>query len=102
MDITWSSFRLSKNTASYTPLSASDFFSQALEITPPGNDATFRAYLTPPQPGSSSGQNPHGTYLVTHHGAGASGLSFAALAKEVKERSPDLGVLAYDARGHGE
>jgi protein phosphatase methylesterase 1 len=50
--------------------------------------------------------------MVCHHGAGASGLSFAALAKELKGQSGsrsstaedggELGVLAYDARGHGE
>lgn len=39
---------------------------------------------------------------MCHHGAGASGLSFAALAKEITARDPELGVLAFDARGHGE
>lgn len=42
------------------------------------------------------------TYLVCHHGAGASGLSFAALAKEVIQQGDrELGVIAFDARGHG-
>lgn len=40
--------------------------------------------------------------LVCHHGAGASGLSFAVLAKEVRDRDRELGVLSFDARGHGE
>lgn len=40
--------------------------------------------------------------MVCHHGAGASGLSFAALAREVRDSSRgELGVLAFDARGHG-
>lgn len=39
---------------------------------------------------------------MCHHGAGASGLSFAPLAKEVREKDAELGVLAFDARGHGE
>jgi protein phosphatase methylesterase 1 len=40
--------------------------------------------------------------LVCHHGAGSSGTTFAALAKEVQEKSSgELGILAFDARGHG-
>lgn len=39
--------------------------------------------------------------LICYHGAGASGLSFAVLAKEVRERDAELSVLAFDARGHG-
>jgi protein phosphatase methylesterase 1 len=93
--------RFNRKSAKLTPLSASDFFSQALEVSPPGNEATFRVYLTPPEGQPGKGQNPNGTFLITHHGAGASGLSFAPLAKEVKARAPELGVLAFDARGHG-
>ena len=56
----------------------------------------FRVYITPltiPQKGN---------LLVCHHGGGASGLSFAALAKAVSERSGgEMGVLSYDCRGHG-
>lgn len=40
--------------------------------------------------------------LVCHHGAGASGLSFAALAKDLRDKDAELGVLAFDARGHGQ
>lgn len=50
-------------------------------------------------PGQS--RNPHGTFFILHHGAGASGLSFAALAKEIAERGPEYGVLSFDCRGHG-
>ncbi|RXK39440.1 hypothetical protein M231_03273 [Tremella mesenterica] len=124
-----------------TPLSAKDFFSQALEVTP--GKTTFRVYLTPPvltpetsstpleqvattsnpdssRGGRSGGENPlsgkgrlekqvtegdtdnKGTYLICHHGAGSSGLSFAMLAKEVKERGKgELGVMSFDCRGHG-
>lgn len=85
------------------PLSASEFFTQALEIAPPHSEATFRAYLSPPTTAPSTNQrHQQGCYLVCHHGAGASGLSFAALAKEVQAKSDgELGVLAFDARGHG-
>jgi protein phosphatase methylesterase 1 len=56
--------------------------------------------MTAPKPTKDS---KNGTYLVCHHGAGAGGLSFAALAKEIKKKSNgELGVLAFDCRGHGE
>jgi protein phosphatase methylesterase 1 len=80
-----------------TPLSASSYFTQALEIQPPNSDTVFRTYTTPP----TSGQG-KGTYLICHHGAGASGLSFAVLGKCVTEVGKgELGVLSYDCRGHG-
>ena len=40
--------------------------------------------------------------LVTHHGAGSSGLSFALFASEIIKALPNAGVLSLDARGHGE
>lgn len=43
-----------------------------------------------------------GPLLVTHHGAGSSGLSFALFALEVRKALPNAGVLSLDARGHGE
>ncbi|WWD19517.1 hypothetical protein CI109_103978 [Kwoniella shandongensis] len=87
--------------ADLTPLSASSFFSQALEVQPPNSPSTFRVYLTPPTTPSGSNSAKE-TYLVCHHGAGAGGLSFAALAKEVKVKSGgELGVLSFDCRGHG-
>ncbi len=39
--------------------------------------------------------------FVMHHGAGSSGLSFAALTAEIRKRLPSAGVLSLDARGHG-
>ncbi|BEJ16525.1 hypothetical protein CspHIS471_0511300 [Cutaneotrichosporon sp. HIS471] len=85
------------------PLSASDFFTQALEVAPPGRDTTFRAYLSPPTaPPAQNQRNKQGSYLLCHHGAGSSALSFAPLAKAVTVKSGgELGVFAYDARGHG-
>ncbi|WOO76535.1 Protein phosphatase methylesterase 1 [Vanrija pseudolonga] len=83
--------------AAFAPLSASEFFEQALEVTPDDSDATFRAYLTEPHPKSGKG-----TYVLAHHGGGASALSFAALARDVTARSSgELGFFAFDARGHG-
>lgn len=41
--------------------------------------------------------------MIMHHGAGYSALSFACLAKELNEAvGNDVGVLAFDARRHGE
>ena len=96
-----------------SPLSASGYIDQALEVQPPGNDTTFRVYLTAPAPSmeisagpsaaSGSSKSGNGTYLVCHHGAGSGGLSFAAMAKYVKELSRgEMGVLAFDCRGHGQ
>jgi protein phosphatase methylesterase 1 len=51
------------------------------------------AYLTSP-----TGNAP---LFVTHHGAGSSGLSFAALTAEIRKLLPGAGILSLDARGHG-
>ncbi|KAM5432708.1 Protein phosphatase methylesterase 1 [Microsporum ferrugineum] len=42
-----------------------------------------------------------GPLFVTHHGAGSSGLSFAACAAEIRRILPTAGVLSLDARDHG-
>lgn len=55
---------------------------------------TYHVYTTPP--------TAKGPLLVTHHGAGSSGLSFALFASEVRKALPNAGVLSLDARGHGE
>ena len=72
-------------------------------MSPSGNDTTFRVYISPPTSASSDPmEKGKDTYLVCHHGAGASGLSFAALAKSTKEvGKAELGVLSFDCRGHG-
>lgn len=89
-----------------TPLSASSYFTQALEVSPADSTLTFRAYYSPPRPASSSSSSEshkRGSVVVCHHGAGSGGTTFAALAKQVSERSGgELGSLAFDARGHGE
>lgn len=36
-----------------------------------------------------------------HHGAGSSGLSFAACATEIRKALPEAGILSIDARHHG-
>lgn len=79
----------------YTPISASGYFDQALEINVPSAQLNFRVYYTQPKAKD-------GTILVCHHGAGYSALSFACLAKEVTRLSNgECGVLAFDVRRHG-
>lgn len=77
-----------------TPLPWDDFFAQELYIdssTKPG--LTHHAYLSPP-----SGNGP---LIITHHGAGSSGLSFAVFFTELTKILPSAGIISIDARGHG-
>lgn len=57
--------------------------------------ARYHVYLTVPA-------NPaKGPLFICHHGAGASGLSFAVFAQELHARLPEAGILSLEARGHG-
>ncbi|ORY76902.1 Alpha/Beta hydrolase protein [Leucosporidium creatinivorum] len=91
----------------YSPISAAGYFSSALEVdvplSSPAGDrtATFRVYYTPPQP-TEEDQGGRGIVFVCVHGAGYSGLSYAAFGRALAEKGEGkVGVLAYDARGHG-
>ena len=77
------------------PLPWTDFFSQELYFDRNDGDLQVKhhAYLAPPMP--------DGPLFVTHHGAGSSGLSFAAFTSELQKILPKAGVLSIDARGHG-
>ncbi|KAK9430954.1 Alpha/Beta hydrolase protein [Lipomyces doorenjongii] len=57
----------------------------------------FKVYYTTPTPSPSKSP----TWFIFHHGAGSSGLTFSVLAARIHESLPEVGVLAYDARGHG-
>lgn len=76
-------------------LSWREFFSRELYIERDVDDLhiVHHAYITPP-----SGSGP---LFVTHHGAGSSGLSFAACAVEIRKILPEAGILSLDARHHG-
>ena len=79
----------------FTPISASGYFDQALEINVPSAQLNFRVYYSPPK---AKG----GTVLICHHGAGYSALSFACFAKEITRLSNgECGVFAFDVRRHG-
>lgn len=78
------------------PLPWNDYFTQELylKVSRPTENVVYHVYITPP--------TAKGPLLVTHHGAGSSGLSFALFASEVRKALPNAGVLSFDARGHGE
>lgn len=83
----------------FAPISASGYFSQAAVSSVPSRGLDFRIYFTP---GKSANHGGNGSVIVCHHGAGASGLTFACFAKEVSEVGRgEVGVLAFDARRHG-
>lgn len=88
--------RLSTGRRTLDPLPWNDYFTQELylKIPRPTENVTFHVYLTVPEA--------KGPLLVTHHGAGSSGLSFALFASEVRKALPKAGILSLDARGHGE
>jgi protein phosphatase methylesterase 1 len=80
----------------FSPISASSYFAEASEVTIPSRNLNVRVYYTPPKFAS-------GTVMICHHGAGYSALSFACFAKEVADMtSKECGLLALDARRHGE
>ncbi|KAI9723177.1 MAG: Protein phosphatase methylesterase 1 [Chrysothrix sp. TS-e1954] len=85
-------------TSTTTPLAASPvpwhaYFEQELFLEHDGT--THHVYVTPPQNVSTD------VLFVCHHGAGASGMSFALLAVELKRLLPSAGILSIEARDHG-
>ena len=57
--------------------------------------AKYHVYVTPPTDPKK------GPLFICHHGAGASGLSFAVFARSLRQRLPNAGVLSLEARAHG-
>lgn len=57
--------------------------------------AKYHVYLTPPK------DSKKGPLFVCHHGAGASGMSFAMFAQEIRKKLPEAGILSLEARAHG-
>ena len=57
--------------------------------------ARYHVYITPPTDPKK------GPLFICHHGAGASGLSFAVLAQQIRRRVPEAGILSLEARAHG-
>ncbi|WFD32709.1 protein phosphatase methylesterase-1 [Malassezia sp. CBS 17886] len=96
--------------STYQPVPSDDCFASALEVDIPLSDpaggaetdvATMRTYFSPPA-SAPGGFLAGRTVFVCHHGAGFSALSFALMAREITRRTGgEVGVLAYDCRGHG-
>ncbi|KAK5088947.1 Protein phosphatase methylesterase 1 [Lithohypha guttulata] len=78
----------------YEPLPWQNFFEEEL-LLDIGNGTHVHAYFTPP----STADAP---LFCFHHGAGASGLSFALLATALRTSLPEAGFLSPDCRGHGQ
>lgn len=57
--------------------------------------AKYHVYLTLPA------DLKKGPLFVCHHGAGASGMSFAMFAQEIRKKLPEAGILSLEARAHG-
>ena len=81
---------------SVDPLPWNDYFDKELYLkNQKGHESiTHHVYVLSPIE--------NGPLLITHHGAGSSGLSFALFASELRKLLPRCGVLSLDARGHGE
>lgn len=76
-------------------LSWQEYFEQELYLDSLARAAKFHVYLTLP---ANPAKDP---LFVCHHGAGASGLSFALFSHEIRLRLPGAGVLSVEARDHG-
>ncbi|KAL8784469.1 MAG: hypothetical protein Q9213_003940 [Squamulea squamosa] len=78
------------------PLPWTEYFTQEfyLENVRPDEVVIHHVYFNPPAKKAP--------LFVLHHGAGSSGLSFAAFTTELHKLLPDAGVLSVEARGHGE
>ncbi|PYH65488.1 putative ribosomal protein/carboxylic ester hydrolase (Ppe1) [Aspergillus vadensis CBS 113365] len=90
--------RPGRGSVQQTTLPWTDYFTQELYLTQidtsNNTKITHHVYLTPPADSSSP-------LFVMHHGAGSSGLSFAACAGEIRKIIPKAGILSIDARDHG-
>ncbi|KAI0805936.1 protein phosphatase methylesterase [Irpex lacteus] len=79
----------------FAPISAAGFFDQALQISVAESGLEFRVYYTP-------AKSADGTVIICHHGAGWSGLTYAAFAKEIaRVGKGECGLLTFDCRAHG-
>lgn len=81
----------------FPPVPWSSFFATELHlpVSTPTTRALYHVYLTPP---SDPVKDP---LFICHHGAGASGMSFAVFAKRVRSLCPTAGILSLEAREHG-
>ena len=79
------------------PIQWPTYFAQELFLQhrlPSGDEARYHVYLIPPA-------NLKAPLFVCHHGAGASGMSFALFARSLRAILPEAGILSVEARQHG-
>ncbi|OLL21859.1 Protein phosphatase methylesterase 1 [Neolecta irregularis DAH-3] len=74
------------------PMSLDKYFRDQCRIQT-SSSVSLQVYSTLPEPIPD-------VVFVCHHGAGSSAASFAILARELE--SQNAGIIAFDARGHGE
>ncbi|KAK3709256.1 Protein phosphatase methylesterase 1 [Vermiconidia calcicola] len=74
-----------------------NYFAQELflEKDDESQSASYHVYLTAPLDPKK------GPLFICHHGAGASGLSFAVFAQQIRRKLPEAGILSLEARAHG-
>ncbi|XP_049885684.1 protein phosphatase methylesterase 1 [Pectinophora gossypiella] len=77
----------------YTPVSWRQYFDKFVDVETEGG--TFRVYLSP-EPA-----HPNRPRIITLHGGGYSGLSWALFTEEITNMI-DCQVVSMDIRGHGE
>ncbi|KAK4499422.1 hypothetical protein PRZ48_009936 [Zasmidium cellare] len=79
------------------PTHWTNYFEQELflERTEGEQVGRYHVYLTPPT------DLKKGPLFICHHGAGASGMSFAMFAQEIRKKLPEAGILSLEARAHG-
>lgn len=71
------------------------YFAEKLTLPAPDLSGRINAYYTPPK-------SPSDALFIFHHGAGSSAMSFAALASALEVLNSNYGILAFDARFHGD
>lgn len=85
--------RVQRPKSQFEPVPWQSFFEQELFLE--GDKIQHHVYFTSPA-------NAEAPLFCFHHGAGASGLSFALLTSALKAMLPDAGFLSLDCRGHGQ
>ncbi|KAG9517787.1 protein phosphatase methylesterase 1, partial [Aureobasidium melanogenum] len=83
--------------SSPTPNPWSKYFEQELflDSKTESQHAKYHVYLTPPRDPAK------GPLFICHHGAGATGMSFACFAAAVRKEMPGAGICSLEAREHG-
>ncbi|KAK9463213.1 Alpha/beta hydrolase family-domain-containing protein [Lipomyces oligophaga] len=82
----------------YEPVDWSKYWETREEVPLVGEGSSYAMYYTKPDPNVQGEQS----WIMFHHGAGSSALTFSLVARRIHELRPEVGVMAFDCRGHGE